>query len=312
MKIMITGSGGFVGGSLGCFAARAGHDVLGLARRSQPNRDWPGKHVSVDVAQADLSVIIKDFAPHVIFHGAGTASVAGSISAPLDDLRASAITWANVLDATRRSGLRPLLIFPSSAAVYGNPEILPVAEESSVAPISPYGFHKAACELLAREYAKCFGLPIVVCRIFSLFGSAQRRLLVWELFDQMAGDAPTVWLQGDGEETRDYLHIDELSSAILHIAQRHEAGASSKPSEVVTVNLASGRESRALDLAELILAQVGVDKEIRCRGIARPGDPKRWQADTTRLQNLAPTWHPRPLAESLAQCIQAWRAAARG
>jgi UDP-glucose 4-epimerase len=258
-------------------------------------------------AQSDLAAIIKDFAPELIFHGAGTASVSGSISAPLDDLRASAMTWANVLDSTRRSGLRPLLIFPSSAAVYGNPDRLPVDEDCTVAPISPYGFHKAACELLAREYAKCFGLSIIACRIFSVFGPAQRRLLVWELFEQMFGPSPTVWLQGDGEESRDYLHIDELSVAILALAQGRAKSTPVDVPDVITINVASGRQTRARDLAHQIRTLVGAEKEIRCRGIARPGDPKRWQANIAKLKVLAPTRQSRPLVESLARCIAEWR-----
>ena len=201
MRILITGSSGFIGGSLGRFAANAKHEVLGLARRSQADHDWPGKHQAVDVAHADISGIVSEFVPDMIFHGAGTASVSGSIESPLDDFRAAAVTWANVLDGIRRSGLRPVVMFPSSAAVYGNPKELPVREDAPVAPISPYGFHKAACELLAREYSECFGLTLVVCRIFSVFGPSQRRLLVWELFDQLSGPEPVVWLGGTGRES---------------------------------------------------------------------------------------------------------------
>jgi UDP-glucose 4-epimerase len=307
MRILITGSSGFLGGSFGRFATRAGYDVLGLARRSQADRDWPGAYTAVDVAQADLSGIIKDFAPEMIFHGAGTASVAGSISAPLDDLRGSAITWANVLDSTRRSGLRPLLIFPSSAAVYGNPERFPINEESLIAPISPYGFHKAACELIAHEYAQCFRLPVAVCRFFSVFGPAQRRLLVWELFEQMIGPEPTVWLQGDGEESRDYLHIDDLSSAVLEVARTSLEATRYDSSNLITINIAGARECSTLDLAGQIRTLLGLNKDIRCRGIVRPGDPRRWVANTVKLAGLAPNWRSAPLSEALGRCLAQWR-----
>jgi len=306
MKILITGSGGFVGGSIGRFAARAGHEVLGLARRSQRDADWPGRHVAVDVAQSDLVEVIRDFSPQVIFHGAGTASVGSSLSAPLDDLRASAMTWANVLDSTRRSGTRPLLVFPSSAAVYGNPAALPVAESSEIAPISPYGFHKMACELIGREYATCYGLSIVICRIFSLFGPAQRRLLVWELFEQLIGPEPTVWLQGNGDESRDFLHIHDLSSAVMELVGTRTM--QNQP-DFTVVNVAAGREVNAVDLAKQLRDLVGVDKDIRCRGIARRGDPKRWAADINLLARMAPNWQSAPLLDSLGQCVSDWRRA---
>ncbi len=306
MRILITGSNGFVGGGVGRWAARAGHEVLGVARASQPAAGWPGAYAQADVLTSDLAGIIGTFAPDVLLHGAGTASVAASLHTPLDDLRAAVLTWANVLDSVRRAELRPRLLFPSSAAVYGNPTELPVREDAPAQPISPYGFHKAACELLAREYAECYGCNIIVCRLFSLFGAAQRRLLVWELYQQCAGPDATVWLAGTGTETRDYLPINDIAAALLALAttlsQAPETGG-----RCLTVNVASGTEMSVFALAEQVRALVAPTKEIHCRGIARPGDPHAWRADITALRTLAPAWQPQPLARALAQCINVWQ-----
>jgi UDP-glucose 4-epimerase len=302
VKILITGSGGFVGGSFGRHAARAGHTVLGVGRASQPPPAWPGEYAQADVLTSDLSELVASFEPEVLMHAAGTASVAASFKYPLDDLRASVLTWANVLDSVRRSGARPLLVFPSSAAVYGDAAELPVRESAHARPVSPYGFHKAACETLGREYAECFPMRVLVCRLFSVFGEAQRRLLVWELYRQLAGPDEVAWLEGTGEETRDYLHADDASSAVLSLAEN--LGASGE--RFTTVNVASGAETRVLDLAARLGALVAPGKEIRRRGRARPGDPRRWLADTTLLRALAPRWSPRPLDESLARTVAAW------
>jgi UDP-glucose 4-epimerase len=307
VRILVTGSSGFVGGAFGRYAARAGHDVLGVGRASQPGIDWPGRYAQADVAASDLSEMFDSYRPEILFHAAGTASVADSLRRPLDDLRASALTWANVLDSVRRTGARPLVVFPSSAAVYGDAAALPVAEDAPARPISPYGFHKAACELLAREYAECFGLDVLVCRLFSVFGETQRRLLVWELYRRLAdadGADDAAWLEGTGEETRDYLHAEDASAAMLGLA---EALAARGGGASAVVNVASGVETRVLDLAESLRALVAPAREVRCRGLARAGDPARWRADTRRLRSLAPGWSPRPLAERLAQCVAAWR-----
>jgi UDP-glucose 4-epimerase len=312
MKILITGSNGFVGGGFGRSASRAGHTVLGVGRAAQPARAWPGAYAQIDAVSADLAPLVREFAPDVLFHATGTASVRASLDAPLADLRASVQSFANALDAVRRSGARPLVLFPSSAAVYGDPARLPVGEDAPARPISPYGFHKAACELIAREYADCFGVRVVVCRLFSLFGAAQRRLLVWELYRQCAGADSTVWLGGTGEETRDYLHVDEVSSALLRLAEARLAGgagdAGGAGGECLAVNVASGEEVSALELARRVRDLVAPAKEIRCRGALRPGDPRAWRADTSRLRGLIPGWRPRPLAESLAACVAEWRA----
>src|SRR5687767_14331524 len=160
---------------------------MGVGRAARTGKDWPGKYVQTDFSSASLTRVIQEFAPEVVFHGAGTASVGASMAEPLIDLQGSALTCANVFEAVRQSGIKPLIVMPSSAAVYGNPQALPVNEEAIVQPISPYGFHKAICELLAREYAECFGLDFIICRFFSVFGAAQRRLLIWELHQQLAG-----------------------------------------------------------------------------------------------------------------------------
>lgn len=301
MRILVTGSGGFVGGDFGRAAAGAGHEVLGLGRASQSEVGWPGRHAQADVTASDLSELFAAFRPDAVVHAAGTASVAASFKSPSDDLRASVSTLANVLDSVRRSGTRPLVVFPSSAAVYGEPRHLPVGEDAPARPISPYGFHKAACELLAREYAECFGLRVLVCRLFSLFGERQRRLLVWELYRRLKGPDPVAWLEGTGRETRDYLHVADAAAAVLALAENLGG-----KDGLTTVNVAAGSETRVLELAESVRALVAPSKEIRCRGAARAGDPARWLADTTALRTLAPGWSPRPFGERLAQCLKAW------
>ena len=312
MRILITGSNGFVGGSVGRWAARAGHEVLGVARASQPAAGWPGAYVQADAQTSDLVELVRAYAPDVLLHGAGTASVAASLKMPLDDLRAAVMTWANTLDAVRRSGLRPLVLFPSSAAVYGNPAALPVKEAASVAPISPYGFHKGACELLAHEYAECFGLDVTVCRLFSIFGPPQRRLLVWELYRQCAAAGATVWLEGTGAETRDYLHIADIAAALVAVAdaRTHATDKEARADgagRCLVVNVASGAETSVLDVARQIRDLVAPAKEIRCRGQERPGDPRAWRADISALRALAPQWQPRPLAHALAECVSFWQ-----
>ncbi len=281
-----------------------GHEILGVGRAAQASPDWPGHYLSADVVVADLSPAIREFAPEAVVHAAGTASVAASFTAPLEDLRASLFCWANVLDSVRRAKLAPLVVFPSSAAVYGQTEELPVTEATPLAPISPYGFHKMACELLGQEYAKCFGQRIFTFRLFSVFGEMQKRLLVWELFQQFSGRGEAVWLQGTGTESRDYLHADDMAGAVLEIIEK--LGGMSEGGWQVA-NMASGHELKVLDLAEQMSSLMGSKKSIHCKGVQRPGDPQRWVADISYLRNLAPEWKPKQFTERLSECLQAWQ-----
>jgi len=290
MRILITGISGFIGGSFGRYAAAQGHTVTGTGRSSLADPQ-------------DLAGLIRDFSPDVFVQAAGSASVSASLEDPLHDFRGSVQTCAEFLDAVRRSGRDPLIIVPSSAAVYGNPASLPVSEAASLQPISPYGFHKAASELLAREYSECFGLKIMICRFFSVFGPAQRRLLVWELYQQLAGPEKTVWLAGTGNETRDFLYIEDLAAALLGLIDNSRAAAR----ECLIVNIASGTETSVLTLAQTLGELVAPEKQISCRGNLRKNDPLRWWADIDRLQTLLPSWQSRPLRDTLKLCVADWR-----
>lgn len=305
MRILITGSNGFVGRSIGRFAAHNGCEILGVDLARVAGADWPGRYLQADVAQEDLSALIRSFVPDVFLHAAGTASVGDSLAAPFEDLQGAVLTWARTLDSVRRSEVKPLLVYPSSAAVYGNPHTLPVPEHDAIAPISPYGYHKAACELLAREYSACFELDIIVCRLFSIFGAAQKRLLIWELYKQLAGSDSTVWLEGTGKESRDYLHIDDVGAALFHLIGASPKGG--RHGRCLQVNVARGEETQVLDLAEQLRNLAAPTKQICCRGVERPGDPRRWCADISLLRSLIPSWQPKPLSFTLAQCVAEWR-----
>ena len=294
-----------MGGMLGRYAARAGHQVMGTGRSRQTVQNWPGEYAQADATAVNLSEIISRFAPDVLFHAAGTASVGASLADPLGDLQAAALTCANVLEGVRRSGAQPLVIIPSSAAVYGNPQSLPVTENAPLQPISPYGFHKAVCEMLAREYAECFGLDVIICRFFSVFGSAQRRLLVWELHKQLAGPDPITWIDGTGSESRDFLHIDDVAEVVLQLVENRAS--TWEGDNCLIVNVGRGTETPVREIAEQLRNMIAPDKEIRCRGNLRKGDPLRWCADISSLKSLLPSWRPRPLTDSLALCVAAWQ-----
>ena len=304
MRVLITGSTGFIGGSLGRYAAQASHTVMGTGRSPEPGKEWPGVYTPGEATAESLSAIVSDFAPDVLFHAAGTASVGDSLVDPLADFRGSVAVCANMLEAVRRSGKSPLVFIPSSAAVYGNPAALPVAEQAAMQPISPYGFHKAMCETMARESAECFGLKVIVCRLFSVFGAGQRRLLVWDLFRQLRGPGEVAWLDGTGSESRDFLHIDDLAAAIFQLVEK---SADSPSGYFDIINVASGEETMVADIAGKIRDIVAPGKRVDCRGTLRPGDPLNWRGDTAKLRALIPLWEPRPVIDALTDCIASWQ-----
>ncbi len=308
MKLLVTGCRGFLGNSIGQLVLRRGYDVLGIDRFPVPRSGWTGKYIQKDVARSDLSSIIRDFRPDFFFHAAGSASVDFSFVSPYADLEAGLATWARTLESIRDSKVRPVIIFPSSAAIYGNPITLPVREDAPVVPISPYGFHKAACELLAREYVSLFDQQIIVGRFFSIFGAAQRRLLMWDLYQQLAGPEQTVWLHG-GTESRDYLDIDDAGAVLFSlIDQCVNLGKNTcQQASYRVVNIASGEQIKVIDVARQLRDFVAPDKDIRCRAQKMAGHPEHWCADISLLRSLIPDWCPKPFSLALSRCVASWQ-----
>lgn len=302
MRVLISGSGGTLASAFGRGAAAQGHQVVGLirARDSAGAAGFPQQELPL--LPGPVAATLEDFRPDVVFHGAGASSVPQSFVEPERDFESSLGTWQALLEGVRLSDLRPLVIFPSSAAVYGNSSNQPIAESSAISPVSPYGFHKAACELLAREYAECFGMRLLVPRIFSIFGSSQRRLLIWDIYKQCVGSSHEVMLAGTPEASRDYLSMDDAVRAMLGLASSDLGSAGS----ATFLNLASGQAQRLGDVAKRVVELAGVACPVRFSGTVRRGDPVRWQAQITELCNHLPSWAPRPFDEELSRCISTW------
>jgi UDP-glucose 4-epimerase len=300
-RVLVLGAAGFIGRAVCERALSQGWSVTGVVRpgRAVP----PGVHLhAADVLSDDLVKLMDALQPHLILHCAGPASVADSTTAPLANFRGTVMTWHNVLESARLAQTRGVVMHLGSAAVYGQPDTLPVSETAPCRPVSPYGFHKVQCEVLADEYAVCHGIRTVSMRLFSVVGPAQRRLLVWELARQLLAGASCLTVRGTGAEGRDFLHVDDAAHAMLALAAR----LADEDPFPLRVNLASGVETRVHDIAESLVRLSGQDVPIRLEGRISKADPQRWCADVTLLRQLLPTWSPRGMDDALRSCLAAW------
>lgn len=302
-RVLITGCSGFIGRNITRTARARGWVTGGISRLQPAGGDAPDSFYPADIARDDLFQAFEDFAPSTVIHAAGSSSVAQSFNNPLMDFRQSVETWAHVLDAVRTTNANPVVVFLSSAAVYGKVTELPIAESHSRRPLSPYGLHKLMCETLGQGCSTMFGIRMLVCRLFSLVGPDQRRLLPWELFRQFTDPSvEEVVLEGSPDSSRDYLHIDDAASGILDLA------AADHPLQdaPLFVNVASGAEVSVREVARVIGQDLVSSKPIVFRGIDRPGDPKRWRADTTVISKLLPNWSPRHFEQAAKECVSRW------
>jgi len=279
---LVTGAAGFLGRYIvGEFVARGwrvtGIDRAGMTHDQARRLGLAGLRI-MQLPAPDLPELLEVLEPEVIVHAAGPASVPASVQSPATDFRAATLPLLSMLEAMRISAAHARLIFLSSAAVYGNPAQLPVREDQPADPISPYGYHKLACESLLTEYRRIYNVPSCSMRIFSAYGPGLRRQVLWDIA-QKALCQRVIELHGTGDETRDFIHARDVARGIVEAAE-HAA------CEAEAYNLAAGREVRIHDLASRLINAMGRDVEIAYSGSTRPGDPLRWCADVSKIGRL--------------------------
>jgi dTDP-glucose 4,6-dehydratase/UDP-glucose 4-epimerase len=288
MSYLVIGSEGFIGGALVNYLASLGRVV---ERADIQPRTQPG-YTQLDPCAPDFDSLLASHEGHVIINCAGAASVPDSLADPLRDFALNTHCVLQMLEAMRKHAPKARFINLSSAAVYGNPGSLPIAVSAPIAPVSPYGFHKRMSELACDEYHSVFGLQTVSLRIFSAYGEGLRKQLFWDLHRKTQAPQRPIELFGTGEESRDFIYIQDLVRAIVVVAEHHAMNGRA-------INVASGRETRITDAVECFLGLYDPRADYHFSAQARAGDPLNWCADISDLETLgySPQW---TMAEGLA------------
>ncbi len=271
-RALVTGGAGFIGGHLVEALVDAGWSVAVLDDFSTGREENLARSrgridlIRGDVCDAD-AVAKAIAAAEVVFHHAAVPSVALSIAEPLRTHRVNLEGTVQLLDASRRNGVRRFL-FASSAAVYGDGDGRPVSEAAPLSPRSPYGLHKVSGEMYCRQYAMHHGLESVVLRYFNVFGPRQSpegeyaAVIPRFAFACVKGEAPRIY--GDGKQTRDFIHVDDVVRANLLAADARGA-------DGAILNVATGRPTNLLELLETLRDLTGARTEAKHEP-AREGD----------------------------------------
>jgi UDP-glucose 4-epimerase len=313
MRVLITGGAGFIGSALARAHLARGDRVVVVDNLSAGRRERVpagARFWQVDVAGPEMRAVFGAEGPFdVVSHHAALKDVRRALVDPGPDAEANILGTLNVLRLALEQGVGRF-VFPSSAAVYGDPEVFPTPETAPIAPISPYGISKAAAELYCAFFARTHGLPTVSLRYSTVYGPTAteeseagsitiftRRLL--------GGMAPTIY--GDGEQTRDYVNVEDVVRANLLVVDR-------APRPWAVYNVATG---------------IGVSINAVCRrladctvalGLPEPGPPVHVEArrgevrhnvqDASRL-TLETGWTPQvALDEGLARVVAAYHSEA--
>ena len=265
MNILVIGSKGFIGSHVYSYFKNKnvcfGCDLI-FDRFDQ-------NYISITDFRIDLEDLFISHNFDVCINCSGSANVHDSLIHTVRDFELNVLNVILILDLIKKYQPNCKYINLSSAAVYGNPVILPIQSTSQLKPVSPYGIHKLMSEQLSLEYFTYFGIPTLSLRIFSAFGPGLKKQIFWDWFCK-SQNQEIVSLYGNGNESRDYIYIDDLVT-IIDLAINFSVFDGS------CINVANGKEIFIKDIADVFFKKL--HKEYFFNGNAKSVDPLNWRAD---------------------------------
>ncbi|MER5748250.1 UDP-glucose 4-epimerase GalE [Streptomyces sp. NPDC002088] len=317
MTWLITGGAGYIGAHVARAMAEAGEHVVALDDLSAgvPTR-LPAGIPLVEGSARDGDLLKRVFAEHAVtgvVHLAARKQVAESVAQPTRYYQENVGGLATLLGAVAGAGIERFL-FSSSAAVYGNPDVDLITEDTPCAPVNPYGETKLAGEWLVRAAGRAHGIATACLRYFNVAGAAAPELadtgvfnIVPMVFDRLTRDeAPRIFGDDyptpDGTCVRDYIHVADLAEAHLAAARRLSAPGAAGD---LTVNIGRGEGVSVRELVTLI-GEVSGDSRPALVEARRPGDAPRAVASAARAAQELGWTARRGAREMVESAWQGW------
>jgi UDP-glucose 4-epimerase len=275
MKLLIIGSEGFIGKHCSRFFSEEGS----LVYKADVIEKEEEYYTCINKLSCSFDELFRKHQYDICINASGSAHVGFSFDKPDIDFELNVVNVHKLLVAIHTYNPKCKFINFSSAAVYGNPQVLPVTEEQQKNPLSPYGFHKLQSEYLLKEYHRFFGISTCNLRIFSAYGPGLQKQLFWDLFRKYRQNATTISLFGSGNETRDFIYIEDLLKALQCIIDNASFDGES-------YNIASGIETRISEAANVFFKHLDPKVQISFSGEQKLGDPDNWVADISKLKQL--------------------------
>ena len=226
MRITVTGGAGFIGSHLVDRLIEDGHTVQVIDNLYTGNKEFvhsKAQFVELDIRDPKLYSVLEEFRPDYIFHEAAQTEVSTSMSDPMLDCDINLMGLINLLNAAVKLDVKKFLM-PSSAAVYGNLDTLPLNENMIGNPSSFYGLTKLTTEHYLRIYHEAFGLPYVCYRYSNVFGPRQGNGGeggVISIFAKAIVQGSPIIIYGDGKQTRDFIYVDDVVEANI-LGMQHQ------------------------------------------------------------------------------------------
>lgn len=276
MKILILGSQGFIGSHLVNYFSKKKCTIIGCDLIEYAANQY--EYHKLSVLSSDFENLFEQKSFDVCINASGSGNVGYSFQHPFNDFEANTIVVAKLLDVIRKHQADCKYVHISSAAVYGNPFILPINENAPLHPLSPYGWNKLLSEQIGKEYSELFELKFVILRPFSVYGLGLRKQLLWDIC-QKFNNQDEINLFGTGNESRDFIHIRDLLKIIDLIIDKSLF-------EGEIYNVANGVEIYIHEITALCQQEFKSNKKISFTGEKKVGDPLKWLADISKITEL--------------------------
>jgi UDP-glucose 4-epimerase len=291
--VLVTGGGGFIGSHVCEAYLRRGWEVTALDDLSSGRRQnvpAEANFVELDVRSPQLPELFREHRFDLVNHHAAQIDVRLSVERPRHDASINIDGLLNVLECCVEYDTERIVFISSGGVVYGEAETLPASRTSPKLPESPYGVSKLASEYYLFAFRRLHGLPYVALRYSNVYGPRQDphgEAGVVAIFSNrlLGGHALTVF--GDGEQTRDYVYVQDVAAANLLASETDLPDP--KGLDEVAFNVGTGRETTVNELARTLIEISGTQAEIEYAP-ERPGELRRSSLEVSELRELG--WSP--------------------
>lgn len=306
LRILVTGGAGFIGSHVVDRYIADGHavtvvDDLSTGKREQVNRAAAFHHL--DLLDPGLEAVIAGGRFDVINHHAAQVDVRKSVADPVRDAEINILGTLRLLELSRRHGVKRFIFISSGGAAYGEQLRFPAGEDHPLNPISPYGVGKVSGEHYCFYYRAVYDLPYVALRYANVYGPRQdphgEAGVVAIFTGRLLAGQPCV-INGDGQQTRDYVYVGDVVEAnVAALAESAEG----------PFNIGTGIETDVNTLYARLAALTG-SRARPVHGPAKAGEQRRSVLDATRAERVL-GWRPRTsLDEGLRRTVEFFRRAA--
>ncbi len=231
MKILITGSVGFIGSALSRKCLELGYEIVGLdnhndyyekslkeSRLTLINNHPNYQHYRIDLSQNDkIDELFKKYKPHRVVHMAAQAGVRYSLENPMSYVNSNLLGFANIIEGCRKNNIEHL-VYASSSSVYGANTSLPYSTNQNVDhPLSLYAATKKSNELIAHSYSHLYKLPTTGLRFFTVYGPWDRPDMALQKFTNQIIKGEIVKVFNEGNHQRDFTYIDDIVEGVIRV-----------------------------------------------------------------------------------------------